>query len=180
MSIYDFKVKKADGSDQSLADYKGDVMLIVNVASKCGFTPQYEGLEQLYQDYKDRNFIILGFPCNQFLHQEPGDNNEIQQFCKMNYGVTFPIMAKIDVNGKDADPLYKYLEEQKGYDKKNKLADAVVDVLKKIKPDYEHTDDIKWNFTKFLVDKQGNVLKRYESSTKPEDIKQDIEKALLD
>jgi glutathione peroxidase len=158
MSIYDFSVKDIDGNEVSLSKYKGKVLLIVNVASKCGFTKQYEGLEKLFNKYKDKNFMVLGFPSNQFANQEPGTNEEIKEFCQLTFGVKFDMFAKIDVNGQNADPLYKYL--------KSEVSGAL------------GIDAIKWNFTKFLVDKKGNVLKRYGSITKPEEIEEEI-KSLL-
>ena len=151
-------VKAADGSAASLAPYEGQVMLVVNVASKCGFTPQYEGLEALYERYRDRGFTVLGFPCNQFGAQEPGDAGEIASFCKLNYKVDFPIFAKIDVNGDNAAPIYRYLKDQA--------------------PGLLGSKAIKWNFTKFLVDRSGKVVKRYAPQAKPEDIAREIE-ALL-
>lgn len=157
MTVFDFTVRAANGDDVSLSDYKGDVLLIVNTASKCGFTPQFEGLEALYQQYKDQGLTVIGFPSNQFKNQDPGTNDEIQEFCKLNYGVTFPVMAKIDVNGGNADPLYTFLKKEKG----GIMGDA-----------------IKWNFTKFLVDRDGNVVKRYDSTKTPESLAPDIE-ALL-
>ena len=158
MSVYDYSAKTLDGQDVSLADYRGQVLLIVNTASKCGFTPQYEGLEALYKAYKDRGFTVLAFPCNQFGAQEPGDAAEIANFCSLTYDVTFPVMSKIDVNGADAHPLYKFLKkEQKG-------------VL--------GTEAIKWNFTKFLIGRDGEVVERFAPTTKPEDLKAAIE-ALL-
>lgn len=156
-SIYDFSVATLEGGSQNFADYKDKVLLIVNTASKCGFTPQYEGLEKLNQQYADQGLVIIGIPCNQFGHQEPGEADEIGAFCQKNYGVSFPMMAKIEVNGKDAHPLYNWLKQQQG----GFLTDA-----------------IKWNFTKFLLGRDGQVLKRYASTTKPEDIKADIEAAL--
>lgn len=157
MSIYDFTIKDTYGDDFSLESLKGKVALIVNTASKCGFTPQFEGLEKLYQDYKDRDFIILGFPSNQFGEQDPGTNEEIREFCQINYGVTFPMMEKIDVNGENENPLYKFLKkEQKG-------------IL---------NEDIKWNFTKFLIDREGNVVDRFAPQTEPKSIAKDIEKLL--
>jgi len=158
MSIYDFNVKTLTGQKIALSTYKGKVLLIVNVASKCGFTPQYKGLQTLYELYHDRGFEVLGFPCNQFREQEPANEKEIQQFCTLNYGVKFPMFAKIKVNGDDAHPLYRY--------------------LKKEQPGFLGTKSIKWNFTKFLVDRKGDVIKRYGSMTKPEEIASDI-KALL-
>lgn len=158
MSVYDYSAKTLDGQDVSLADYRGQALLIVNTASKCGFTPQYEGLEALYKTYKDRGFTVLAFPCNQFGAQEPGDAAEIANFCSLTYDVTFPVMSKIDVNGADAHPLYRFLKkEQKG-------------VL--------GTEAIKWNFTKFLIGKDGEVFERFAPTTKPEDLKAAIE-ALL-
>ena len=157
-TFYDFNVQNISGKTISLSDYKDKVVLVVNVASKCGYTPQYAGLEKLYKKYKAQGFVVLGFPCNQFRNQEPGSAKEIQNFCKVNYGVTFPLFAKIDVNGANADPLYVYLKKQA--------------------PGFMGTEGIKWNFTKFLIDKKGNVVKRYGSSTKPKDIANNIEKLL--
>jgi len=158
MSIYDFDVKNIDGKFISMRQYKGKVLLIVNVASKCGFTPQYEGLEKLYDTYKDEGFMVLGFPSNQFMSQEPGSNKEIKFFCQKTYDVAFDMFEKVDVNGDDADPLYKFLKKEKG--------------------GFMWMDGIKWNFTKFLVDRKGNVVKRYGPSTKPSEINVDIEKLL--
>ena len=157
-SFYQFKAKSLQGKEISMKEYAGKVVLIVNTASKCGFTPQYEGLEKLYSTYKDKGLVILGFPCNQFAGQEPGSAEEISKFCTLKYGVTFPMFSKIEVNGKDADPLYKYL--------KKALPGTI-------------TNEIKWNFTKFLLDKTGKPIKRYAPTTKPEDITADIEKLLL-
>ncbi|MGA2296253.1 MAG: glutathione peroxidase [FCB group bacterium] len=156
-SVYDFNVKNIDGKDVSLGDYKGKVLLIVNVASHCGFTKQYKGLQDTYLKYKDRGFEILGFPCNQFGKQEPGTDEEIKQFCSENYNVTFPLFSKIDVNGDNAAPLYKYLTSEKG------------GFL---------SDEIKWNFTKFLIDKNGKIVNRFASQTTPEAIQGEIEKLL--
>ena len=153
MSIYDFTVKDTYGDDVSLSDYKGKVLLIVNTASKCGFTPQFEGLEKLYKELSPRGLEILGFPCNQFANQDPGTDEEIRNFCQFNYGVSFPIFAKIDVNGPNAAPPYQFLKNEKSGIGGKK---------------------IKWNFTKFLVDKDGTVLKRYASATTPEAIRDDI------
>jgi glutathione peroxidase len=158
--IYGFQVKTADGADVSLGEYSGNVLLIVNVASKCGFTKQYAGLEALNEKYRDQGLQILGFPCNQFKGQEPGTNAEIQQFCQQTYGVRFPVFAKIEVNGDGAHPLYQYL--------KSEVPGAV------------GTEAIKWNFTKFLVDRKGNVVKRFAPSTTPEEIVPDIEKLLAE
>ncbi|WP_417621584.1 glutathione peroxidase [Parasphingorhabdus sp.] len=157
MTVTDFQVKQADGSVQDLSVHKGKVLLVVNTASKCGFTPQYEGLEKLYEEYKDKGLEILAFPCNQFGNQEPGDAEEIRNFCSLNYDVSFPLMGKIDVNGNNADPLWKYLKSEKS----GLLGSR-----------------IKWNFTKFLVDRDGNVVARYGPAVKPEQLKSEIE-ALL-
>lgn len=146
MSVYDFSVTTMRGESKPLADYKGQVLLIVNTASKCGFAPQFNELEELYEKYKERGFTVLGFPSNQFREQEPGSNDEVEQTCKLNFGVTFPLMAKIDVNGPQADPLYTYLKQERG----GLFGSA-----------------IKWNFTKFLIDSEGNVVKRYSPTTKP-------------
>jgi glutathione peroxidase len=151
-------VKAADGSTTDLSSHKGEVMLIVNVASKCGFTPQYEGLEALQRSYADKGFTVFGFPCNQFGAQEPGDAEEIANFCKLTYDVSFPVMGKIDVNGDEAAPIYQYLKDEA--------------------PGLLGIKAIKWNFTKFLVDRSGKVVKRYAPQTKPEELTRDIE-ALL-
>ncbi len=158
MSVYEFSAKSLDGKDVSLADYRGQVLLIVNTASKCGLTPQYEGLEALYKAYKDKGLTILGFPCNQFGAQEPGTAEEIGSFCSLTYDVTFPMLAKIDVNGPTAHPLYAYLKKQQ----KGVLG----------------TEGIKWNFTKFLVDRNGQVVERFAPTTKPEELTAAVE-ALL-
>ena len=154
MNIYDFNVTTIDGEATNLEKYKGKVMLIVNVASKCGFTPQYEGLERLYKKYKKEGLAILGFPCNQFMGQEPENEGKIKIFCTATYDVTFDMFSKIDVNGENTHPLYVYL--------KNKAKGML------------GTNSIKWNFTKFLVNRKGEVVERYGSSTIPEDIEQDI------
>lgn len=154
MNVYDFTAKTIDGRQQKLDVYRGRVLLIVNVASKCGYTPQYAGLEALYRKFRDREFLVLGFPCDQFGHQEPGTEAEIQQFCVLNYDVTFPMFAKIDVNGSKAHPLYQF--------------------LKKEKPGIVGTEAIKWNFTKFLVNGSGEVVKRYAPGDTPESIEKDL------
>tara|TARA_B100002019_G_C21061199_1_gene494190 strand:+ start:287 stop:763 length:477 start_codon:yes stop_codon:yes gene_type:complete len=158
VSIHTHSAKTIDGQEQSLGDYAGKTLLIVNTASKCGFTPQYEGLEALYQEYKDRDFAVLGFPCDQFGHQEPGDENEIKNFCSLTYDVSFPMFAKIEVNGPNAHPLYQS--------------------LKTARPGVMGSKGIKWNFTKFLVDPKGEVVKRYAPTDKPASLRKDIE-ALL-
>lgn len=157
MKFYDFTARRMNGQEVKMGDYKGRVVLVVNTASKCGLTPQFKDLEIIYQEYKDRGLEILGFPCNQFANQDSGSNEEIHEFCQLNYGVTFTMCEKIDVNGENAHPLYKYLKnETKG-------------IL---------GDKIKWNFTKFLVDSEGNVIKRYAPTVSPLKIKSDIEKLL--
>ena len=153
MNIYDFTVLNTKKEPVSMADYKGKVLLIVNTATGCGFTPQYEGLESLYKKYKDQGFVVLDFPCNQFANQAPGTEDEIVSFCQMKYNVSFPQFAKIKVNGDEANALYKWLKEQKGG---------------------FFSKAIKWNFTKFLVDREGNVVERYAPTTKPEKIEKDI------
>lgn len=181
MGIYDFTVKTSKGAEKNLGDYKGKVLLIVNTASKCGFTPQFEGLQKLYDAYKDRGLEILGFPCNQFAEQEPGTGEEAQSFCKLNYGVKFQIFEKGNVRGETAQPLFKYLTEQKkfeGFDPNHPIAAKLEAALKANFPEYLEGDGIKWNFTKFLVDREGNVVKRFEPTTDPADIAKDIE-ALL-
>jgi glutathione peroxidase len=155
--IYSFKAKTIEGKEVSLEDYQGKVLLIVNTASKCGFTPHFEGLQKLYQKYQDKNFVILGFPCNQFAHQDPGTDKEILEFCQVNYGVSFPMFSKIDVNGPNTHPLFVYL-------KKN---------LHSI-----FGSRIKWNFTKFLIDRNGNPVKRFSPSTQPLKIENDILKLI--
>ena len=176
-SAYDFEATAADGSQVSLADYEGKLVLFVNVASKCGLTPQYEGLESLYRDDKDRGLEILAFPCNQFKEQEPGSDDEIQAFCKATYDVTFPVVAKIDVNGPGANPLYSYLRGQAPGDFGPRYED-VYKAISNIRPDADGTDEVKWNFTKFLVDRDGTVIKRYEPPVSPSDIKADLEQYL--
>ena len=156
-NLSDFTATTLAGAEQPLSAYDGKVVLVVNTASKCGFTPQYAGLEQLHQSYADQGLVVLGFPCNQFGAQEPGGSEQIEEFCQINYGVSFPMFAKVDVNGKDAHPLFTWLRKEKG----GLLGDA-----------------IKWNFTKFLVGRDGQVLKRYAPTTKPEDLTDDIEAAL--
>jgi glutathione peroxidase len=158
MSIYDITVTTIKGEEKSLADFKGKVLLIVNTASKCGFTPQFKGLEALYEKYKDQNFEVLGFPCNQFLSQDPGSDSEISEFCSLNYGVSFPMFSKIEVNGPNAHPLFELLKSEA----KGLLG----------------SEKIKWNFTKFLVDAEGNVKQRYAPKTEPKAIAKDIETEL--
>ena len=175
-STYDFNATTPDGSKVSLSDYEGKVLLIVNVASKCGLTPQYEGLEALYREAKDRGLQVLGFPCNQFKEQEPGTDAEIQDFCKTTYDVTFPVFSKIDVNGPAADPLYQYLRTEAPGDFGPQYG-PFYEAISKIKPD-AGADDVKWNFTKFLIGRDGAVIKRYEPPVSPDDIKADLENYL--
>ena len=155
--IYDFSARNIDGKDQKLSKWKGDVALVVNVASKCGFTPQYAGLEALYREFKDRGLVVLGFPCDQFANQEFADDSQTAEFCQLNYGVTFPMFAKVDVNGSEAHPLFAWMRSEKG----GVLGDA-----------------IKWNFTKFLIDRSGRVVRRYAPTVSPAAIEADI-RALL-
>jgi glutathione peroxidase len=176
-STHDFAVTAADGSRVPLADYQGKLLLIVNVASKCGLTPQYEGLESLYRDDKDRGVELLGFPCNQFKEQEPGTDAEIQAFCQATYDVTFPVFAKIEVNGPAADPLYQYLRAQAPGDFGPQYGEFY-EAISRIRPDAEGTDEIKWNFTKFLVGRDGEVIKRYEPPVLPADVKADLDNYL--
>lgn len=157
MKFYDFSAIRMNGQELSMGEYKGKVVLVVNTASKCGLTPQFKDLEEIYQEYKDKGLEILGFPCNQFANQDPENNNEIHEFCQLNYGVTFTMFQKIDVNGKNEHPLYKYLKNE------------TKSILGK---------KIKWNFTKFLIDSEGNVIKRYAPTVSPLKIKDDIEKLL--
>ncbi len=157
-ALYDIDLTTIDGQKRKLGDYAGKTLLVVNVASQCGFTPQYAGLEALWRRYRDRGLVVMGFPCDQFGHQEPGDAAEIQNFCSLNYDVTFPLFAKTEVNGEDAHPLYR--------------------ALKSAAPGLIGTQAIKWNFTKFLVDGRGEIVRRYAPSYKPEDLAKDIE-ALL-
>lgn len=158
MKFYDFSAIKMNGQEVKMEAYKGKVVIVVNTASKCGLTPQFTELEEIYKEYKDRGLEILGFPCNQFANQELGSNKEISEFCLINYGVTFTMFEKIDVNGENAHPLYKYLKKE---------AKGII------------TNEIKWNFAKFLIDSEGNIVKRYAPTTKPSKLKDDIEKLLI-
>lgn len=159
MSVYTYEAKTIQGEDKQLSDYTGSILLIVNTASKCGFTPQYKDLQALYDKYHDQGFVVLGFPSNQFMGQEPGTEQEIEQFCQVNYGVTFPMFAKIDVKGSHAHPLFQYL---------TKSAPGIL------------SKEVKWNFTKFLVNRQGEVVKRYAPTTNPKSIESDIERLLAE
>ncbi|WP_159883642.1 glutathione peroxidase [Paenibacillus puerhi] len=158
MNVYDFSAKTIEGNEQPLADYAGKVLLIVNTASACGLTPHYKGLQELHEAYADRGLVVLGFPCNQFAGQEPGTEADIKQFCELNYNVTFPLFAKIDVKGEQAHPLYRYLTENV--------------------PEPYRTGDIEWNFVKFLVNREGDVVKQFSARTEPSDLKSDIEELL--
>lgn len=158
-SVFDFSVRRADGSQQSLADYRGQVLLIVNTASRCGFTPQYAGLEALYRRYREQGLTVLAFPCNQFGAQEPGNAEEIASFCSLNYDVSFPVFARLEVNGPQADPLFRWLKQEL--------------------PGWLGTAGIKWNFTKFLVDRQGRAVGRYAPMTKPDSLARAIEARLV-
>ena len=179
-TIYDFKAESNSGEEVSFSDYKGKVLLVVNTASKCGFTPQYDGLEALYKEFKDDGLVIVGFPCDQFGHQEPGSNEEIEEFCRINYGVTFPLMAKSDVNGENANEIFKWLYSEKpfagfGDSETGKMMDGM---LSRGNSDYASNPDIKWNFTKFLIDRKGRVVARFEPVVTPEELKSEIQ-ALL-
>ncbi len=181
MSVYDFTVKDRKGEKVSLKAYEGKVLLIINSATECGFTPQYDELREIQNKYAERGFSILDFPCNQFGGQAPGTNEEIAQFCTMRYGVTFPIFGKLEVNGPGEDPLYTYLKAQKGFagfDPAHELTPILEDILGKADPDYAKKTDIKWNFTKFLVDKKGEVLARFEPTTSLSVVEEAIAKAL--
>ena len=180
-TVYDFSVKDRKGGEVSLREYANEVILIVNTATKCGFTPQYEELEALYKKYHSQGFTILDFPCNQFGQQAPGTDESIHEFCKLTYGTEFPRFKKIKVNGEDADPLYQYLKEQKGFagwNPNHKLTPVLEEMLSKEDPDYKEKSDIKWNFTKFLVDKKGLVVARFEPTEDLKNVAKQIE-ALL-
>ena len=181
MKIYDFTVKNRKGEDISLRNFEGKVLLIVNTATRCGFTPQYDELENLYEKHNKEGFEVLDFPCNQFGNQAPESNEEIHTFCQLNYKVKFEQLAKVEVNGENALPLFQYLKEQKGFsgfDPKHKLTSVLTEMLSKNDPNFAKNSDIKWNFTKFLVDKSGNVIARFEPTTSVEVIEQEIKKLL--
>ena len=179
MSIYDCSVKNRKGEEVSISDFKGKVLIIVNTATGCGFTPQYEGLEKLYKKYHEQGLEILDFPCNQFGKQAPGSDDEIHQFCTFKYNTTFDQFSKIDVNGENESPLYTYIKSQKTSDviegTKNKLA---MKAIEKISVTSKNENDIKWNFTKFLVDREGNVVERYSPTFKPEEMEEKIKELL--
>lgn len=178
-SIYDFKALNNKGVEVDFKDYEGKVLLIVNTASKCGFTPQYDGLEALYQQYKDKGLVVIGFPCDQFAHQEPGTNEEIAEFCRLNHGVTFPLMAKVDVNGSKAEPIFEFLKSQAPTEEyKGLKAKATQKMLKGISRSVEKDSDILWNFTKFLVSRDGSTVKRFAPVAEPKDFAKDVEAML--
>ena len=180
-TVYDFSVNDRKGKEVSLREYANEVLLIVNTATKCGFTPQYDELEKLYQKYRSQHFVILDFPCNQFGQQAPGTDESIHEFCKLNFGTEFPQFKKVKVNGDDADPLFKFLQEQKGFagwNMEHPIAHILDDMLSKADPDYKEKAEIKWNFTKFLVDKRGVVVARFEPTTPIEEIEKQIEELL--
>lgn len=180
-TVYDFKVTNDEGKEVSLSDYKGKVMLIVNTATRCGFTPQYKELEELYQKYSQCGLEILDFPCNQFGQQAPGSIEEIHNFCTANFNIHFPQFDKIDVNGDNAHPLFTYLKSKQafgGFDLNERLGKLLDDMMRKNDPEFDKNPDIKWNFTKFLIDRQGNVIKRFEPTDKMADVELEIAKAL--
>lgn len=180
-TVYDFKVTNDEGKEVSLSDYKGKVMLIVNTATRCGFTPQYKELEELYQKYSQSGLEILDFPCNQFGQQAPGSIEEIHNFCTAKFNIHFPQFDKIDVNGDNAHPLFTYLKSKQafgGFDLNERLGKLLDDMMRKKDPEFDKNPDIKWNFTKFLIDRQGNVIKRFEPTDKMADVEMEIAKAL--
>ena len=177
--IYDFKAQNNKGAEVDFAQYEGKVLLIVNTASKCGFTPQYDGLEALYQKFKDQGLMIIGFPCDQFAHQEPGSDEEIAEFCRINHGVTFPLMKKIDVNGPEEDPVFTWLKEAAPSEEyKGLKAKATQKLLKGLSKSVQKESDILWNFTKFLINRDCTVVKRYPPIAEPESFEKDIEEML--
>lgn len=178
-TIYDFKALSNRGEEVDMAQYRGKVLMIVNTASKCGFTPQYDGLEALYQKYKEQGLVILGFPCDQFAHQEPGSDEEIAEFCRINHGVTFQLMKKIDVNGENAHPIFEYLKSQAPTEEyKGLKAKATHTMLKGISKSAKKESDILWNFTKFIISRDGAVVKRFPPTTEPADFENDIKEML--
>jgi len=181
MIVYDFKVLGNDNEEVDLKKYEGQVLLIINSATECGFTPQYDELRDIHEKYKEKGFTVLDFPCNQFGGQAPGSNEEIANFCTLKFGVKFPIFSKIDVNGEDADPLFKYLKSQKkfgGFDFKHPIASKLDTKLKALDPDYADDPSIKWNFTKFLIDRKGEVVARFEPTHDLKLVAEEIEKLL--
>ena len=180
MSIYDFVIKNRKGEDVALSEYKGKVLLIVNTATTCGFTPQYKELQEMYVKYKDRGFEILDFPCNQFAEQAKGTDEDIHKFCKGRFGITFPQFAKVDVIGENADPLFRYLSENTTFEGfgKSPMALVMSGVVSKMDRDYKNNGNIKWNFTKFLIDREGEIVARYEPTVKIEKINKKLEEIL--
>lgn len=181
VNIYNFEALKANGELVSLDTYKDKVTLVVNTASKCDFTPQFEDLQKIYRKYKDDGLEILGFPCNQFNAQEPGSNKEAEEFCKINYGVSFPIFGKIDVNGKRAHPIYQFLKNEQpfqGFDESTMNGKLLKRIISDRYPEWLIGNDIKWNFTKFLIDRQGNIVKRFEPTDEPFTFEKDIQDLL--
>ena len=177
--IYDFKALTSRGKEIDFSEFEGKVLLIVNTASKCGFTPQFAGLEELNKKYKDQGLVVIGFPCNQFKEQDPADDSKIEEFCQINYGVTFQIMKKGDVNGPDAQPIFEYLKSQAPTEEYHGLkAKAALKLFKTISKSVEKDSDIKWNFTKFLISRDGETIKRYAPTTSPSDFEKDVEEML--
>jgi len=177
--IYDFKALTSKGKELNFADFQGKVLLVVNTASKCGFTPQFAGLEEMNQKYKDKGLVVIGFPCNQFKEQDPGTDSQIEEFCQLNYGVTFQIMRKVDVNGPDATPVFEFLKAQAPTEEYHGLkAKAAKALFKTLSKSVEKDSDIKWNFTKFLISKDGETIKRYAPTTEPKDFEKDVEAML--
>ena len=173
--IYDYKALNNKGVEMDFSQYKGQVIMVVNTASKCGFTPQYDGLEALYQKYKDKGLVVIGFPCDQFAHQEPGSDTEIEEFCRLNHGVTFPLMKKTDVNGASEHPVFTYLKEVAPKEEyKGLKAKAAQKMLKTLSKSVEKESDILWNFTKFLINRDSTEIKRYAPTVTPNDIEKDI------
>lgn len=181
MNIFDFNVIDAEGNEVSLSEYRGNVIIVNNSATECGFTPQYDMLQDFYEEYAAQGFVVLDFPCNQFGEQAPGSTEEIVSFCDSKFGITFPIFDKIDVNGKNESPLYTYLKSQKGFegfDEEHELTPTLNNILSGIDPDYANNSDIKWNFTKFLIDREGKVVARFEPTTDMLLVKSAIEELL--
>ena len=177
--IYDFKALTSKGKEIDFSEFKGKVLLIVNTASKCGFTPQFAGLEEMNKKYKERGLVVIGFPCNQFKEQDPGSDAQIEEFCQLNYGVTFQIMKKTDVNGADAEPIFEYLKTQAPTEEYHGLkAKGAAMLFKSISKSVEKDSDIKWNFTKFLISRDGETIKRYAPTTEPKDVEKDVEEML--
>ena len=179
MNIYDLKAQNRNGEEVSFEQYRGKVLLIVNTATGCGFTPQYEGLENMYKKYHEKGLEILDFPCNQFGNQAPGTDEEIHQFCTLKYNTTFEQFAKVDVNGENESEVWKYLKAQKGFEGFPGLKGKVlIPVAKAMDKDYKNNSNIKWNFTKFLVDREGNVVERFEPTVEPKDIEERVKELL--